>query len=348
MRRRVIEVAGVLGVTPSLVLATCRDLGIGVSSPESVLDQREVDAIRQRLAGRRKEAPGRRSSIPAPPPGSARRRVSQPRWRELVEHKAQGTPVQGTVVEVVKGGLRVDAGVRAFIPASHVDTDWVEDLASFVGKTVTAMVIELDSERGSAVLSRRDAIEKRRKERSAQLRHSLVAGDECDAVAVKADGRGVLVRVDDALEVWIAPEQIPADKRGLKPREKVRITVCEVNEDQVLGSLRLVSDLVEDSKAPALGVLLERVAEQPEGPVQVVDGQLTVVVGDHDDEVESVLSAAVTMALEAGASQLQVVVAGPAKRRVRDVIQASAVRGVHPRQSRQTSGGFDLALVKEG
>lgn len=208
VRRRVIEVAGVLGVTPSLVLATCRDLGIGVSSPESVLNQREVDAIRQRLAGRRKEAPGRRSSIPAPPPGSASRRVSQPRWRELVEHKAQGTPVQGTVVEVVKGGLRVDAGVRAFIPASHVDTDWVEDLAaSFVGKTVTAMVIELDSS-GSAVLSRRDAIEKRRKERSAQLRHSLVAGDECDAVAVKADGRGVLVRVDDALEVWIAPEQI--------------------------------------------------------------------------------------------------------------------------------------------
>jgi len=348
VRRRVEEVAGVLGVTPAVVLATCRALGIGVASPQSVLDQREVVAIRDRLAGRRKRASQRGTASPKTPPGSARGRVSQERWQELVQHMAQGSPVRGIVTDVVKGGLRVDVGVRAFIPASQVDTDWVEDLASLVGKTVTCTVVELDAERGSAVLSRRDALEKNRKERALQLRTSLAAGDECDAVVVKVVGHGMLVRVDDALEVWITSEQIPADKRGLNPRDKARITVCEVNENSVLGSLRLVADLVEDSKEPRHAVLLKRLADRPEGPVHAVDGQLTVVVGGEDDDVEGLLSSAVAMALEAGASELHVVAAGPAKRQVRDVIQASSVRGIHPRRSRQTSGGFDLALVQEG
>ena len=329
------------------MLTTCRDLGIGVSSPQSMLDQREVVAIQGRLAGREKRGQRRESSGLRSPSGSARNRVNPERWRELVRHKAQGTPVRGTVTDVVKGGLRVDVGVRAFIPASHVDTERVENLASFVGKTVTATVIELDAERGSVVLSRRDAIRRRREERAVQLLSELVAGDECEAVVVKSDGRGARVRVDDALDVWIAPEQIPAERRELKPGHTIRITVCEVNSGAVVGSLRLESDLVVDAKGPSHGILLERMAGQSEGQVQVVNGHLTVVLGD-DDEIEALLSSAVATALEAGASALHVLVAGPAKRRVRDVIQASSVQGVHPRRSRQTSGGFDLALVREG
>lgn len=333
-----------LGVTPAVILATCRELGIGVASPQSMLDHREVDALRDRLTGKRPRqgsTPGARRQ--SPPERSGATRIAQHlAWLVLVEHKTRGTPVEGRVTAVVKGGLVVDVGVRGFMPASQVDTDWVDDLQAFVGTAIAATVIELDEERKSVVLSRREVLERRRRDRAVELPDELAGGEECDAVVVKTSARGLLVRVDDALEVWIPSAEMPDSARTHQIGDNLRITVCDLAEDRALGSLRLASES-NVSNIDAKLVALGRASEQSQGLLQVVDGRLTAVI-DEGMDVEPVLSEAVESALACGAETLCIVASGSAKRRVRAALQDGNVVGVHPRRSRQTSTGFHLAL----
>jgi small subunit ribosomal protein S1 len=97
---------------------------------------------------------------------------------ELVGAAELGLPVEGTVTEVVKGGLAVDvAGVRGFCPASQVDARFVEDLAPFVGQRLTFRVTRYEpGPRGNLVLSRRVLVEEEREARAAVTRRTLVPG----------------------------------------------------------------------------------------------------------------------------------------------------------------------------
>ncbi|MCL6609922.1 MAG: bifunctional 4-hydroxy-3-methylbut-2-enyl diphosphate reductase/30S ribosomal protein S1 [Peptococcaceae bacterium] len=80
-------------------------------------------------------------------------------WAVLEEKMHSGQPVEGTVKEVVKGGLLVDVGVRAFLPASLVDRGYVEDLSKFLDQKITARVIELNRARKKVILSRKIVLE---------------------------------------------------------------------------------------------------------------------------------------------------------------------------------------------
>ncbi|MGI5824691.1 MAG: bifunctional 4-hydroxy-3-methylbut-2-enyl diphosphate reductase/30S ribosomal protein S1 [Bacillota bacterium] len=74
-------------------------------------------------------------------------------WEKLAVAKEEGTPVSGKVVEVVKGGLLVDVGLRGFVPASLVDIRFVDDLKAYVGKEITAKVLECDRSHNKLLLS---------------------------------------------------------------------------------------------------------------------------------------------------------------------------------------------------
>ncbi len=76
-------------------------------------------------------------------------------WGRIEKIMNEGGTVTGPVIEVVKGGLIVDIGLRGFLPASLVDLRRVRDLAPFIGETIEAKVIELDKNRNNVVLSRR-------------------------------------------------------------------------------------------------------------------------------------------------------------------------------------------------
>ena len=78
-------------------------------------------------------------------------------WDAITRAHEKGVPVEGRVVEVVKGGLAVDVGVKAFLPGSQVDLRPVKNLAAMVGQQIRAKVIKLNRRRGNVVLSRRDA-----------------------------------------------------------------------------------------------------------------------------------------------------------------------------------------------
>ena len=85
-------------------------------------------------------------------------------WRKIEAAAESGEPVDGTVIEVVKGGLILDLGVRGFLPASLVDIRRVHNLDEFKGQTLECKVIELNRSRNNVVLSRRAVLEEERKE----------------------------------------------------------------------------------------------------------------------------------------------------------------------------------------
>ncbi len=86
-------------------------------------------------------------------------------WDAISQAHESGQPIEGRVVEVVKGGLAVDVGVRAFLPGSQVDLRPVKNLTAMVGQGIRARVIKLNRRRGNVVLSRRAVLEEEREEK---------------------------------------------------------------------------------------------------------------------------------------------------------------------------------------
>ena len=98
-------------------------------------------------------------------------------WGNVEQVKAAGGVVSGTVIEVVKGGLIVDIGLRGFLPASLVDLRRVRDLQPYVGTSVEAKIIELDKNRNNVVLSRRAWLEEAQKEQREEFLDNLKPGE---------------------------------------------------------------------------------------------------------------------------------------------------------------------------
>jgi small subunit ribosomal protein S1 len=97
-------------------------------------------------------------------------------WRKIEAAAETGEPVEGSVIEVVKGGLILDLGVRGFLPASLVDIRRVHNLDEFKGQTLECKVIELNRSRNNVVLSRRAVLEEERKEVREQILERLQPG----------------------------------------------------------------------------------------------------------------------------------------------------------------------------
>lgn len=91
-------------------------------------------------------------------------------WANLEEVLASEEPVFGVVREVVKGGLLVDVGARAFLPASLVDRGYVEDLSKYLGQEISARVIEINRGRKKVILSRKAILE----EKYARIRQEML------------------------------------------------------------------------------------------------------------------------------------------------------------------------------
>jgi small subunit ribosomal protein S1 len=97
-------------------------------------------------------------------------------WRRIEAAAESGTPVEGTVIEVVKGGLIIDLGVRGFLPASLVDIRRVANLDEYMGTKIETKVIELNRSRNNVVLSRRAVLEEERKEQRQEILDQLQPG----------------------------------------------------------------------------------------------------------------------------------------------------------------------------
>jgi small subunit ribosomal protein S1 len=97
-------------------------------------------------------------------------------WRRIEAAAESGEPVEGTVIEVVKGGLIIDLGVRGFLPASLVDIRRVPNLDEYLATKIECKVIELNRARNNVVLSRRAVLEEERKEQRQEILDRLQPG----------------------------------------------------------------------------------------------------------------------------------------------------------------------------
>jgi small subunit ribosomal protein S1 len=103
-------------------------------------------------------------------------------WKRIEAAAEAAENVNGTVIEVVKGGLILDLGVRGFLPASLVDIRRVQDLDEFLGRSLECRVIELNRNRNNVVLSRRAVLEDERREVRQRILDELEPGQVIEGV----------------------------------------------------------------------------------------------------------------------------------------------------------------------
>ena len=108
---------------------------------------------------------------------SRKRALYEKAWGDIEAVKEADGMVSGTVIEVVKGGLIVDIGLRGFLPASLVDLRRVRDLQPLIGTTVDTKIIELDRNRNNVVLSRRAWLEESQKDEREDFLTNLKSGE---------------------------------------------------------------------------------------------------------------------------------------------------------------------------
>jgi len=117
-------------------------------------------------------------------------------WRKIEAAAESGEPLPGNVIEVVKGGLIIDLGVRGFLPASLVDIRRVPSLDEYMGQVIECKVIELNRARNNVVLSRRAVLEEERKEVRQQILDGLQPGSVVEGQISNIVDFGAFVDLD--------------------------------------------------------------------------------------------------------------------------------------------------------
>ena len=164
-------------------------------------------------------------------------------WRKIEEAAESGEPVEGLVIEVVKGGLILDLGVRGFLPASLVDIRRVQDLEEYRDQTLRARVIELNRSRNNVVLSRRAVLEEERRELRQRILDTLEPGSVVEGVISNIVDFGAFVDLDgiDGLihisELSWSHVNHPSELLDIG--QKVRVKVLDIDRDRQRISLGL-------------------------------------------------------------------------------------------------------------
>ena len=124
---------------------------------------------------------------------SKKRAQYEKAWGDVQEVKDKDGMVKGLVIEVVKGGLIVDIGLRGFLPASLVELRRVRDLDPYMGMEIEAKIIELDKNRNNVVLSRRSWLEETQKEQREEFLDLLKPGERRKGVISSVVNFGAFV-----------------------------------------------------------------------------------------------------------------------------------------------------------
>src|SRR5699024_9993876 len=116
-------------------------------------------------------------------------------WEELQNKYDAGEIFETEVKEVVKGGLVVDVGLRGFIPASLVETYFVDDFSEYKNNILRVKIVDLDREQNRIILSHRAVLEEEENEKKQQALQSLEAGQVIDGTVQRITNFGAFVDV---------------------------------------------------------------------------------------------------------------------------------------------------------
>jgi small subunit ribosomal protein S1 len=193
-------------------------------------------------------------------------------WKAIEQAAESGHPVVGRVIEVVKGGLILDLGVRGFLPASLVDIRRVQDLDEFLGQELRCKVIELNRSRNNVVLSRRAVLEDERKEMRQAILDRLNPGDVVEGTIsnivdfgafVDLDGMDGLIHISE-----LSWSHVNHPSEVLEIGQNVRVKVLDIDRDRQRISLGL-----KQTQSDPWQQVLESYREH-----DVVEGRVTKVV----------------------------------------------------------------------
>jgi small subunit ribosomal protein S1 len=164
-------------------------------------------------------------------------------WGTIEKIKEEDGVVSGSVIEVVKGGLILDIGLRGFLPASLVEMRRVRDLQPYVGKTLEAKIIELDKNRNNVVLSRRAWLEQTQSEVRSTFLQTLQKGQVRTGVVSSIVNFGAFVDlggVDGLVHVSeLSWKHIDHPNEVVEVGQEVTVEVLDVDMDRERVSLSL-------------------------------------------------------------------------------------------------------------
>ena len=174
---------------------------------------------------------------------SAKRAAFERAWKRIEESYNEQQTVEGPVIEVVKGGLIIDIGLRGFLPASLVDIRRVRNLESFTGQRLECKVIELNRSRNNVVLSRRAVLEEERKEEREKILTNLEEGEIVQGVVSNLVDFGAFVDlegIDGLIHISeLSWNHVDHPSEVVEVGEEVEVKVLEVDRDRERISLGL-------------------------------------------------------------------------------------------------------------
>ena len=164
-------------------------------------------------------------------------------WGRIQRIHAEGGTVTGLVIEVVKGGVIVDIGLRGFLPASLVELRRVRDLEPYVGQEIEAKVIELDRNRNNVVLSRRAYLEEQQAEERQAFLDDLAVGEIRPGTVSSVVNFGAFVDLggmDGLVHVSeLSFQHVNHPSEVVKVGDEVQVKVLEVDLDRERISLSI-------------------------------------------------------------------------------------------------------------
>ena len=193
-------------------------------------------------------------------------------WISVEEKFKAGETVTGEVIEVVKGGLILDIGLRGFLPASLVDLRRVKDLDMYLGTEIEARVIEMDRNRNNVVLSRRVLLEEGRKNERAEILSKLSKGMRLKGTVSSIVDFGAFVDlggIDGLVHISeLSWNHVNHPSEVVKVGDEVEVEVLDVD----LQRERISLGLKQTTEDP----WVKLVEEYPVG--SIVDGKVTKIV----------------------------------------------------------------------
>ena len=193
-------------------------------------------------------------------------------WISVEEKFKAGETVTGEVIEVVKGGLILDIGLRGFLPASLVDLRRVKDLDMYLGTEIEARVIEMDRNRNNVVLSRRVLLEEGRKNERAEILSKLSKGMRLKGTVSSIVDFGAFVDlggIDGLVHISeLSWSHVNHPSEVVKVGDEVEVEVLDVD----LQRERISLGLKQTTEDP----WIKLVENYPVG--SIVDGKVTKIV----------------------------------------------------------------------
>ena len=168
-------------------------------------------------------------------------------WEKILNIANEGATVSGKVKAVVKGGLLVNIGVEAFLPASQIDIVPPKNLNIFVGNSYDFKVVKINQERQNIVLSRRELIEQERNERRSKLLSEMTPGDIRKGTVKNITDFGAFIDLnglDGLLHITdMSWGRIGHPSEILKVGQEIDVVVLDINREKERVSLGLKQKL---------------------------------------------------------------------------------------------------------